>query len=193
MKLDLLAGSTRFEHSRQVSKISALLAERAGYTPEETAMIEEAALYHDIGKADIPKTILNKPGKLTSEEFDIVKTHTELGYRKIMDATKTLSVAATVCQEHHERPDGNGYSHARWTDIHPYAKLISVGDVFDALYSHRAYKPAWSIPEIRAYFREQSGKQFDPEIVCLLLGALDKILLLYKNRNAHNWQNTHFN
>ena len=182
MNLDTLVENTCFAHSRQVSKISALLAECAGYSPDQAAIIEQAALYHDIGKSDIPEYILNKPGALTPEEFAVVKTHTALGYDKIRDTINILSAAADVCRDHHERPDGAGYR--GMTNIHPYTKLISVADVFDALYSKRAYKAGWSVAEIRDYFKACSGTQFDEGIVALLFSVIDRILLLYQPENA---------
>ena len=184
MNLNSLVESTCFTHSRQVSKISELLAERAGYTSDEAAIIGQAALYHDIGKTEIPVHILNKPGALTSEEFEVVKTHTTLGFNKINETIDILSIAADICRDHHERPDGAGYGGVSEGDIHPYTKLITVADVFDALYSKRAYKEAWDIDRIRTFFREQAGAQFDAVIVTLLLSILDKILSLYQEENA---------
>lgn len=184
MKLESLLESTHFDHSRQVSRISAVLAVSAGYTPEETALIEQAALYHDVGKTDIPQQVLNKPGALTTEEFELVKTHTLLGYKKILDTINILSVAADVCRDHHERPDGTGYAGIAARDIHPYTRLISVADVFDALYSKRAYKEAWELPKIQSFFLSQSGTQFDAETVKLLLSVIGKVLQLYQTENV---------
>jgi putative nucleotidyltransferase with HDIG domain len=179
--LNKLLNDTGFAHSKQVAEISALLAAAAGYSEDETALIKQAALYHDIGKMDIPSAILNKPGKLTPEEFEIVKTHTALGHKEILETIEVLAIAARVCREHHERIDGTGYCQISGGDIHPYAKLIAAADVFDALFSQRSYKAAWDIRQICEYFREQSGKQFDCEIVKLLLSAIDAILPLYNS------------
>jgi putative nucleotidyltransferase with HDIG domain len=180
MNLDALVESACYTHSRQVSKICAMLAEKAGDPPEEAAVIEQAALYHDIGKTDIPAWILNKPGALTPEEYSVVKTHTALGYNRIMDAISVLSVAADVCRDHHERPDGAGYERRAGVELHPYTKLISTADVFDALYSKRAYKEAWDIARIREFFLAQSGTQFDAGAVQLLFSAIDNVLSLYE-------------
>jgi len=179
MTLETLTNQTYYAHSRQVSKICALLAERAGYSRDEIAIIEQAALYHDIGKTGIPEQILNKPGALTPEEFAVVKTHTELGYSKIMETVHILTVAAGVCRDHHERPDGTGYSGMTGRDIHPYSQLISVVDVFDALYSKRPYKEAWDIVRIRDFFSAQSGRQFDAGLVALLFSIIHIVLPLY--------------
>ena len=184
MTLNYLVKSSCYTHSKQVSRISELLAKNAGYTPDEAALIGQAALYHDVGKIEIPAHILNKPGPLTSEEFAVVKTHTTLGFNKINEAINILTIAADVCRDHHERPDGAGYSGISGCSIHPYTKLITVADVFGALYSKRAYKEAWDIDKIRAFFHEQSGSQFDAGIVALFFSILDKILPLYHMENA---------
>jgi HD-GYP domain-containing protein (c-di-GMP phosphodiesterase class II) len=160
------------------------MANRAGYSPDEAAVIEQAALYHDIGKSDIPGRVLNKPGPLTEYEFSLIKTHTSLGYSKILNSIRVLTVAAAVCLDHHERPDGSGYNGRSGTDVHPYTRLVAVADVFDALYSKRAYKEAWDINHIRDYFKAQSGTQFDKDSVNLLFAGLDEILLLYREKNA---------
>jgi len=173
LNLAILAENTCFEHSKQVSKLSALLAQLAGYSAEEVSVIEQAALYHDIGKVSIPPEILNKPAQLTPEEFAIVKTHTQSGHDQISEAIKVLTVAAIVAQEHHERVDGSGYMCLPGKEIHPYAKLIAVADVYDALLSKRVYKRGWCDTEIRQYFKEQSGKQFDADAVSLLFALLD--------------------
>jgi len=181
MNLETLIESTCFAHSKQVSMISALMAESAGYPPGEISAIRQAALYHDIGKSDIPEQILNKPGALTPEEYEIVKTHTARGYSKITDAVNVLSIAADVCRDHHERPDGSGYCGMTDREIHPYSKIISVADVFDALYSRRSYKEAWDMEKIREFFSTQSGKQFDAGFVKLLFAKMGEILALYPN------------
>ena len=178
MNIDTLSKCACFTHSRQVAKISAWLAESIGYSPDEAAVVEQAGLFHDIGKSDIPKQILNKPGALTQDEYAIVKTHTALGYNKIIEAINALTIAAAVCRDHHERPDGSGYYGSR--DTHPYAKLIAVADVFDALYSKRAYKDAWDMDRIKSYFHTQAGTQFDADIVRLLFSDIETVLLLYQ-------------
>lgn len=184
MHMKLFSDCNKFDHSRQVSRISVLLAQKAGYSSYETSVIGQAALYHDIGKVAIPESILNKPGALTPEEFAIVKTHTEEGFSQIQEMIEILTVAAVIAREHHERLDGSGYLHLSEREIHPYARLISICDVFDALYSPRSYKPAWDIIRIRDYFDNQS-RQFDRDSVALLFGAMSEILAYYKeSKNA---------
>lgn len=183
MNLETLIDSTNFAHSRQVSKISALLAANAGYASEEVSVIEQAALYHDIGKAAVPVAILNKPGALTPDEFAIVKTHTEAGARQLQELADVLTIASQIAREHHERCDGSGYMNLRGSEMHPFSKLISVVDVFDALYSRRSYKEAWEIGKIRDLFEKQAC-QFDPDIVKLLFLNIEKILNLYHTENV---------
>jgi HD-GYP domain-containing protein (c-di-GMP phosphodiesterase class II) len=150
MNLRQLVENTEFEHSKNVARISELLALRAGYAESEAAVIAQAALCHDVGKTGIPAYILNKPSSLTREEFEIVKTHTDIGHEQIMTVAEVLSAAARTAREHHERPDGNGYLRLSEREIHPYAKLVAIADVFDALYSKRAYKEAWGLSDISA-------------------------------------------
>ena len=184
--LDLLTliNSANFEHSHQVSHISELMARKAGLSSSECWLVTQAAIYHDVGKMIIPASILNKPSALTPAEFAIVKTHTDAGYKQIVDAIQTLTIAALIARDHHERQDGFGYAQMSGDEIHPYAKLVAVADVFDALYSRRAYKEPWSVERIKEHFEEQSGKQFDGQMVILLFSVLDKVLSLYENKGV---------
>lgn len=147
--------------------------------------IEKAAPLHDIGKIGVPDTILLKPGKLTEQEFDIMKKHCEIGgnaireaIRKSSDLNETqtrkhaeipityLQVAKDIAIYHHERWDGGGYPYGlHGTEIPLAARMMALADVFDALTSERPYKQAWSFEEAQNYIIQQSGKQFDPEIV----------------------------
>lgn len=179
MNLTELTASTNYDHSRNVSIISGVLAKHIGYVAEEIAIIEEAALYHDIGKQEIPASILRKPGALTPQEFEIIKTHTRIGCDRIAEALRLLSAAATVAAEHHEKLDGSGYMGLSGAEIHPYAKLVAVADVFDALLSRRAYKPAWEPGEVLQYMHGQAGTHFDREIVAVLLAHADEIMRIY--------------
>ncbi len=179
MDLLQLIESTQFDHSKNVARLCRLLAERAGYSAEETSLIGMLALFHDVGKTGIPTEILNKPGPLTPEEYDVVKTHIIIGRDKIQSVAELLMIAARTAYEHHERIDGNGYLHLTESEIHPYSKLIAICDVFDALYSRRAYKSQWAIDDISEYFRAQTGKHFDGSLVSIFFGALDEILKLY--------------
>lgn len=179
MDITTLMNSTHFAHSQQVAKISGLLAQLAGYSAEETEVICQAALFHDIGKNAIPHAILNKPGRLTPEEFHIIRTHTTIGQEQLTQEAKALSAAIIVAQQHHERLDGSGYMGLEEKNIHPYAKLVAVADVFDALISRRSYKDAWSIERVSAYLRGLVGIQFDDQITALLLNNMAQVMALY--------------
>ena len=180
MSIDTLTECASCAHSRQVSKISELLAESMGYAPDEIAVIQQAALLHDIGKINISDKILNKPGILTPEEYELVKTHTTSGYNEIIKVIDSLTLAAEVCRDHHERPDGSGYNGGVTGEhIHPYSSIVAAADVFDALYSERSYKEAWVIDKIIKYFQENSGTQFDAAIVERLLLNIENIQSLY--------------
>jgi len=179
MDLQSLIKNANFDHSRKVSQISGMMARKAGYSEAESRIIEQAGLYHDVGKSALPIEILNKPGALTPSEYEIIKTHTILGCKQITEAVQILSVAALVAQQHHEKADSTGYYHLSCKETHPYARLVSCADVMDALYSRRAYKNSWDIAKIREYFTAQSGKQFDPEMVNVLFSIMDDVLKLY--------------
>ena len=179
MDVTELHDKVNFEHSRKVATISRILAEQMGYDADESSIIEQAALYHDLGKDEIPKSILNKPGALTAAEFEIIKKHTSAGHKQLADAAEILRFAAIAAQEHHEKIDGSGYIGLSGNDIHPIARLISVADVFDALLSQRVYKPAWNIGSVMDYMNEQSDKQFDRKIVRALLSSLETISAIY--------------
>ena len=180
MDLHTLIKLTDYEHSRKVSQISALLAEIMGYSRTEVEIIKEAALYHDIGKIDIAPEILNKPGALTSQEFDIVKKHTQLGCEKIKDAICGLIVAYWAAKNHHERLDGSGYQGLTADEIHPFIRLISAVDVLDALVSRRAYKQCWGMNDALAYLQKQAGVLFDKEVVSALMAHSDDVEALYR-------------
>lgn len=183
--LEQLVSSTNYDHSQQVAKISRIIALKAGYSTDEAAAIEQAALFHDVGKTTITPDILNKPGSLTPEEFEIVKTHTEAGYEQIMEAIRILLIAAAVAKEHHERLDGSGYLRMPGSDINPYARLISIADVFDALVSRRSYKEPWDATRAIRYLTEH-GNHFDHAIVDCLTGSIDEVLLAYKTNSGLN-------
>lgn len=179
---DLIRQEIKYEHNEIVAKISGLLAKKANYSLEEAKMIESAALLHDIGKQYVPFEILSKPAALTEQEFNIIKTHADKGYEYLIQTIRSLLIAAIISLQHHERPDGNGYS--KIINIHPYAKLVAVADVFDALISKRCYKESWSAKDACDYIKENAHKQFEADYVTLLLDSLDEILMLYREPQA---------
>ena len=183
--IENLLSNTNFKHSRHVSKISKLIAAKAGYSEDEVQIIEQAGLLHDVGKTAISSNILNKPDALTPEEYELIKKHTDIGYQKIMETIKILTVAASVAKEHHERLDGSGYHKLSGENINPYAKLIMVADVFDALVSRRSYKKAWDTENAIKYLTEHEN-HFDPDIVRCLISIIDELMLLYKTNLTQN-------
>ena len=165
-------------HSKAVGDIAELLAQKSGHPNNETELIKEAARLHDIGKTYIPKEILEKPGKLTSDEFSVVKQHTIFGAEYLLWQAQLLLAAAIMALQHHEHVDGNGYKGL--TNIHSYAKLVAVADVFDALLSARSYKNGWPPDEIVDYMKSNEDKQFEPAYVEALLQNMDDVLSFYK-------------
>lgn len=172
-------------HVKRVAKFSYLLAVLTGMSHEDAMQLKLASPMHDIGKVAIPDSILLKPGKLTVEEFEVMKGHSAIGYNVFKHSQRDLlRVAAIIAHEHHERWDGNGYpNNLAGTDIHIIGRITAIADVFDALGTERVYKKAWPIDEIITYMIEQSGKQFDPELIDLFIKNIDQFIVI---RNQYN-------
>jgi putative two-component system response regulator len=146
-------------------RLSELLALERGYSPAKARQIGTAAALHDIGKVRIDAGILNKPGKLTPDEFEVMKTHTKLGAEILSPMLGELGeTARTICLYHHERWDATGYWGVRAGDLPEYVGIVSVSDVYMAFRSVRPYKPAWPIKKALDYIQEQTGKHFSPEL-----------------------------
>ena len=162
-------------HVKRVAGYVEILGRYSDLSEEEIAILKDASALHDIGKIAIPDAILNKPGVLTPEEFAIIKTHTEIGYNMLRHSQRPLlQAAATIAYEHHEKYDGTGYPRGRkGKAIHLYGRIVAVADVFDALGNARVYKEAWSDDAILSFFRKESGRHFDPELVDILFEHLD--------------------
>ncbi len=165
-------------HVRRVAEYSKLLGKLSGFKNDEAELLRMASPMHDIGKVGIPDSILLKPGKLTSEEFDIMKTHAELGFDMLNHSTRPiLKAAAIVAQEHHEKWNGKGYPKgSSGEDIHLYGRITAIADVFDALGSDRVYKNAWPLEKILNLLVEERGNHFDPNLIDLFLENLDEFL-----------------
>jgi cyclic di-GMP phosphodiesterase len=154
------------QHTHRVGQMSALVAKQLGLPDSQVSLIRRAAALHDVGKIGVPDSILMKIGKLTPEEFEIIKTHTVIGAR-ILSGGKfpLLRLAEEVAFSHHERWDGEGYARIRGVDVPLAGRIVAVADVFDALTQQRPYKPAWPIAEAIGEIDRQRGRQFDPEVV----------------------------
>jgi response regulator RpfG family c-di-GMP phosphodiesterase len=163
-------------HVRRMAQICHLLAQESGMAEDETAVLMHAAPMHDIGKIATPDAVLLKPGRLTPDEWEIMKQHPTVGLQ-ILDGSQRpiLKAAAVIAHQHHEKWDGSGYPQGlKGEQIHPYARIVAVADVFDALTHERCYKDAWPIDQVRDYLREVAGKHLDPCFVDILIRNIDK-------------------
>ncbi len=167
-------------HVKRVAEYSKLLGLKYGLSEEEAELLRLASPMHDVGKIAIPDDILNKPGKLTPEEFELMKTHSTLGYTMLKHSDrKILNTAATIALHHHEKYNGEGYPNGlSGEDIHIYGRITAIADVFDALGSERVYKGAWELEEILTYFRNERGHHFDPKLVDIFFDCLDEIIAI---------------
>jgi len=169
-------------HVRRVAHYSKILALLYGISEEESEILFVASTMHDMGKIAIPDSILLKPGRLDKDEFSIMKTHSEIGYKLLAGSNlPILKMASTIAYEHHEHFNGNGYPLGiRENDISIYARIVAIVDVFDALISDRVYKKAWNLDKVLDLFENESAKQFDPVLVKLFLENIDKFMEIKK-------------
>ncbi|WP_457622136.1 HD-GYP domain-containing protein [Persephonella sp.] len=178
-----LSHATKFKdpetqnHIIRVGLYCEILAREAGLDEEDVELVKLAAPMHDIGKVGIPDRVLLKPGKLSDEEWEIMKKHTIYGYEILKNSdSKLLQIAAEIALEHHERWDGTGYPFGKkGKEISIYGRITSISDVFDALTSDRPYKKAWGIKETVQFLKDQRGKHFDPLITDLFLKNIDRM------------------
>ncbi len=163
-------------HVRRMSQVCHLLALASGLPEDETAVLMHAAPMHDIGKIATPDAVLLKPGKLTPDEWEIMKQHPNVGLSILDGSTRPiLKAAAVIAHQHHEKYDGTGYPQGlKGLDIHPYARIVAVADVFDALSHKRCYKDAWPIEQVVGHLREVAGHHLDPHYVELLIANIDQ-------------------
>ena len=171
-------------HLMRMSRLTGLIAEGLGLPEDEVRMLELAAPLHDIGKIGIPDAILLKRGRLTEEEFAIMRTHPQIGYEILRDSpSRFIQLGATIALHHHERWDGGGYPHGlSGEDIPRAARIVALADVFDALLSERPYKSAWSHDEAVAYVRAHAGSFFDPACVSALLRDMSAVIEIEQTR-----------
>ncbi|MBB3108241.1 HD-GYP domain-containing protein (c-di-GMP phosphodiesterase class II) [Paenibacillus phyllosphaerae] len=167
-------------HVKRVAEYSYILAIGCGLSHEEAEQLKIASPMHDIGKVAIPDAILQKPGKLTEEEFEIMKQHTLIGYSMLKSSGRALlNIAATIALQHHEKWNGAGYPHGlSGEDIHLYGRITAIADVFDALGSDRVYKKAWELDRILALMQEERGRHFDPALIDVFFEQLPKLLTI---------------
>jgi response regulator RpfG family c-di-GMP phosphodiesterase len=169
-------------HVKRVGEITALLGAALQLPARDVADLRQAAPLHDVGKIGIPDAILNKPGKLTAEEWEVMQTHARLGYELLNTSDKrVLQLAAVIAHEHHERWDGKGYpQQLAGSQIHIAGRISALADVVDALVSNRCYKAAWTLEQALEYVGSERGGHFDPQLVDLLFASLQPLQEIYR-------------
>lgn len=178
-------------HLPRMAKYCALIAKGYGMSAAQQEVIELAAPMHDLGKVGISDRILQSTEKLSPQDMDTMKTHTVIGYELLKDsASEFLQMGAVIALGHHEKFDGSGYPYGlKGTAIPIEARIVAIGDVYDALTSIRPYKLAWQHDDACAWMREQSGYHFDPELLEVLLDARTQVIeiasqFLYVSANS---------
>ncbi|MBQ6996667.1 MAG: HD-GYP domain-containing protein [Lachnospiraceae bacterium] len=159
-----------YTHSVNVDILSVILGVACGLRDDELRRLSQAALLHDIGKTCVPIEILNKPGKLTEEEFAEVKKHPQYGYNMLKDNYDVSSVTRNAILSHHENEDGSGYPRNLTSEhIHLFAKIIHIADVYDALTTKRVYKDAMNPADALEYLMGNAERMFDKELVTIFM------------------------
>ncbi len=165
-------------HTERVGVMAMILGRAVGLSAEEGEILRNVAPLHDLGKVGIPDRILSKPGSLNDTEWEIMKTHTVLGYQLLCDSDHpAIQRAGLIALTHHEKWDGSGYPTGLSGETIPIeGRIVGMVDVFDALTSNRPYKKAWSSPEAFDYIENKAGTDFDPNLVGVFLGKKAEIL-----------------
>jgi putative two-component system response regulator len=167
-------------HIQRMAHYSRLIAAGIGLDTAQQELILEAAPMHDVGKLGTPDMILLKPGKLTPEEFAVMKQHATIGWEILRDsAAPTLKTAAEIAYTHHEKFDGSGYPRGlKGEEIPLFGRIVAIADVFDALTSARPYKKAWEFDAAWEFIRENRGSHFDPHCADAFLARRDEVLAI---------------
>jgi putative two-component system response regulator len=165
-------------HLKRVTSYSKILAKYTDLNDEDIKLLSYATPLHDIGKIATPNSILQKKGKLTPEEFDIIKTHTTIGHKILSSIDNKIFVtAADIALTHHEKYDGSGYPYGlKGENISFFGRIVAMADVFDALTSSRSYKDEWSMDRTIDIMKPQRGKHFDPQIYDIFFEHLDELI-----------------
>jgi putative two-component system response regulator len=177
---------------RAVARLAEMVSLSMGYSQSKAKQIGNAAALHDIGKQRIDARLLNKPGKLTQKEFDLVKTHTKIGAEMLSTIQGELGeMARTICLYHHEKWDASGYWGIRAGDLPEYVSIVSISDVFIACCSARPYKSAWPPRETLDYIYTQAGIQFSPGLVDVFIPLIQSDIripaVLFKEIHHNNF------
>lgn len=169
-------------HVKRVAAQVEIMAKALSFDENEISNMKFSSMLHDIGKIGIPDEVLLKPARLTTGEFEIIKTHTRIGYNLLKQSKLPLmSEAALIALYHHENWDGNGYpENLSATDIPLSARIVSIIDVFDALVTKRVYKEAWSFEDALEYILAEKSSKFDPDLVDVFASNINQIKETYK-------------
>lgn len=165
-------------HIKRMSEFCYVLGKELNLADSTCEILKQATPMHDVGKISVPDNVLLKPGKLSDDEMEIMKQHSELGFEILAGSERPiLKAAAIIAQQHHEKFDGSGYPRGlKGEEIHIYARIVAVADVFDALIHRRCYKEPWPLDDILNLLNEEKGKHFDPQVIEALHNKLDDIL-----------------
>lgn len=168
-------------HVKRVAECAKIFGKYICEDELECEYFSVASMLHDVGKLMIPNELVEKTSKLTDEEYEIMKSHTDEGRKLLKNAPgRIMEMARNIAYYHHERWDGNGYHHIKGEDIEYFSRYLAVLDVFDALKSPRSYKEGWSNEKVFAEIVTQSGKQFAPEAVALFKKCYPELLEVYE-------------
>ena len=161
------------KHSQRVSEYSVLIASEYGFSKDEQENLRRAALLHDIGKIAIPDSILNKPARLTNEEYEVMKTHVIRGAEILKDFT-LIDHVVEGAKYHHERFDGLGYPEGlKGKDIPLYGRIIAIADAFDAMTANRVYRKKQNFDFVISELKNGRGTQFDPDLIDIFIKLID--------------------
>ncbi len=165
-------------HILRMAHYSELIAKGMGLSLADQELLLQAAPMHDIGKVGIADQILLKPGRLTPEEFEVMKLHAIYGYEILKGSeSKVLQAGAEIARAHHEKFDGSGYPRGlSGEDIPIFSRIVAVADVFDALTSERPYKKAWPLERAAEHIKESAGSHFDPRCVDVFMAQWEQVL-----------------
>ncbi len=170
-----------YKHVKRVSEFTYRLARLSGIKQSEAKLLKNASSLHDIGKLGITDTILHKPSTLSKGEYKEMQKHSQIGADMLKVSKLPLfKAAAIIAQQHHEKYDGSGYpSGIKGKDIHIYARVVAIADVFDALLFSRSYKNSWEAEDVLVYIKEMRSKHFDPELIDIFFKNIDVFLNVY--------------
>lgn len=167
-----------FHHSINVAVMSGVLGKWLGYNSEEVKELILAGLLHDIGKTQVPLEILNKPGKLTPEEMQVMRSHSTLGYQLVRSIQQVTPAVSYAVLQHHERMDGSGYPlQVKADKIHPYARIVAVADIYDAMTSDRVYTNKTSPFSVAEMLVQEMFNKLDPNICTIFLNNVRDFFL----------------